>query len=116
MESRIIRQYAMATLLLLLLALWPPDISAGDFIRSLQQDLLPVEPIVPRILATESQTGSSRTADGMAVSAIGRSDHLMLYQCRYNPVDWSGDVIAYLAHWENGRLVLGAQHWRDPRK
>jgi type IV pilus assembly protein PilY1 len=102
----------MAALLLILFALWPLDISAGDFIGSLQQDLLPVEPIVPEIFATQAQTGSGRTADGMAVVAIGRSDQLLLYQCRYNPADWSGDIIAYHARWQSGRLVLGAQQWR----
>lgn len=112
MKFRIIRPYAIAALLLFLLTSWSVDTSSGDVLGPPQQDLLPLEPAVPEDIATQFQTGSGSIADGMAVHAIGRSDHLMLYQCRYNPVDWSGDVIAYLARWESGRLVLGAQQWR----
>jgi Tfp pilus tip-associated adhesin PilY1 len=112
MESRIAHPYAIATLLFFFLTLWPVDAGIGDLIRSPQQDLLPVEATAPRTFATKFQTSSGSTADGMAVRAIGRSNHLTLYQCRYNSADWSGDVVASLARWENGRLVLIAQQWR----
>lgn len=106
------RPYAIATLLLFLSTLWPVVASSGDLIESPQQDLLPVESTMRRAFALNFQTCSGSTANGMAVRAIGRSNHLMLYQCRYNTVDWSGDVVAFLARWENGRLVVGAQQWR----
>jgi Tfp pilus tip-associated adhesin PilY1 len=112
MNPWIIRLCANTTLLLLSLLLWPVAASAGDLIESPLQDLLPAEPKVSKALITQPHVGFSSTADGMAFSAVGRSNHLMLYQCRYNPIDWSGDVVAYLARWENGRFILGAQQWR----
>lgn len=112
MKSRIILVFTIAALLLFLLTLWPVDTSIGDLSGSPQKGLLPVEPTVPKTSAMKFQTSYGSTADGMAMSAIGRSNHLMLYQCRYNSVDWSGDVVASLARWENGRLVLSSQQWR----
>jgi Tfp pilus tip-associated adhesin PilY1 len=112
MESRITCPYVVVALLFFFLTLWPVDASIGDLIGSPQPDLLPGEATEPMAFAMQSQSGSGITADGIAVRAIDRTNHLMLYQCRYNPGDWSGDVIAYLARWENGRLVLGAQQWR----
>jgi Tfp pilus tip-associated adhesin PilY1 len=112
MESKITPACAIASLLLFLLVLWPLDTGLGDLIESSQQDLLPVESSAPKASATKFQTSSGSTADGMAVRTIGRSNHLMLYQCRYNSADWTGDVVASPAWWENGRLVLGAQQWR----
>jgi Tfp pilus tip-associated adhesin PilY1 len=83
MKLKIILLCAMASSLLLFSLLWPAAADSGG-----------------------------RTADGMAVGVIGRSDHLMLYQCRYNPDSRSGNVIAYLGRWENGRLLLDAQQWQ----
>jgi Tfp pilus tip-associated adhesin PilY1 len=112
MGSRITPLRAFAALLLFLFTMWPNESCIGDLIGSPLLDPVPIEQAVPKAFATKFQTNSGSTADGMAIGAIGSSNHLMLYQCRYNSVDWSGDVVASLARWENGRLVLGAQQWR----
>jgi Tfp pilus tip-associated adhesin PilY1 len=112
MKIKVILPKAIASSLFLFSMLWPVPTAIGDRIVPLQPALPPAESAGPKTLAMQLRTGFGRTADGMAVSTVGRSDHLMLFQCRYNPADRSGDVIAYLGRWENSRLVLDSQQWR----
>ncbi len=112
MTYKMIFPCVLTALLLLQFALRPLDISAGDLKVSPRQNLFTLESTVPNSLASQSQTGSGHAADGMAAGTVGRSDHLILYQCRYNPDDWSGDILAFPAKWEHNRLVVGAPQWR----
>jgi Tfp pilus tip-associated adhesin PilY1 len=112
MKFRIIPQFAMASQLFLCSLVWPVASGIGDLDEPRQEARLTSESRGAKRLAMRLHTGLSHTADGIAVRAIDRSDHLVLYQGRYHPDDRSGDVVAYLGRWENGRLVLDSRQWR----
>lgn len=112
MNPRFLLSFAIAALMLFVFVLWPSTAGSGDVKKGLWQNLHPAGTAAQRQLSKYRCAGFERTAEGMAVRGIDGSNHFMVYQSRYHPTDWSGDVLAYLARWENDRLVIAAQQWR----
>lgn len=92
--------------------LWPAPAGSGELNMSVWQNFHPALTVAQHEFSGHCCAGSGSIADGLAVRRIDGSNHLLLYQSRYDPTDWSGDVLAYLGRWENDRLVITAQQWR----
>lgn len=112
MNPRFLLSFVMTVVLFFIYVLWPVTAGSGDLKKILSLDLDPMKATERHGFSTHHRVSSENIADGMAVQWIDGSNHFMLYQSRYHTDDWSGDVLAYRARWENDRLVIEAQQWR----